>query len=166
MKGIRRHHNNKGTRQIKNGKTQRDVERWRKKYVTKENTMTNDKMNPTTKRLDEAIKYIDTHGFIDGNHNNFEPTQEFEDVMETILAALRFAKAMQPRPIEEAPEGKNGSPETYILVSKKEQGTTLYATGYRNKHGAYEWWGGGMQALTHFTPLPDQALKELEEALK
>ena len=165
MKGIRRHHNNKGTRQIKNGKTQRDVERWRKKYVTKENTMTNDKMNPTTKRLDEAIKYIDTHGFIDGNHNNFEPTQEFEDVMETILAALRFAKAMQPRPIEEAP--RDGT--QLILYNKDYKQTHIgcfmrgdWLSGYEN--GDFDF--TATIRPTHFTPLPDQALKEFEEALK
>ena len=66
------------------------------------------------------------------------------------------ADAAQPawRPIESAPFGERGKPETYILISKQEQGTTLVATGYRNQHGAYEWFGGGMRGITHWMPLP------------
>ena len=47
--------------------------------------MTNDKNDMPAK---EALGYIGTHGFIDGNHNNFEPTKEFEKVMDTIESAL------------------------------------------------------------------------------
>lgn len=59
------------------------------------------------------------------------------------------------QPIETAPAGEAGNPGTYIMLSKQEQGTTLVCTGYVNRHGAFEWWGGGMMGLTHWMPLPE-----------
>lgn len=50
--------------------------------------------------------------------------------------------------------GSAGDPKTYVMLSKQEQGTTLVCTGYVNRHGAYEWFGGGMMGLTHWMPLP------------
>lgn len=111
-----------------------------------------DLMTDTTKLLDEA------EGWINGL---FAPSNITE--VKTILAALRFAKAMQPRPISEAP--RDGTP---VLIYEDD-----CVCEARFKDGG--WWElnndptdawGWAWFPTHFTPLPDQALKELEEALR
>jgi len=59
------------------------------------------------------------------------------------------------RPINTAPMGASGKPETYFIGGCRDplgKGRINTATCYRNEHGAFEWWGGGMTP-THWMPL-------------
>ena len=64
--------------------------------------------------------------------------------------------AEQWRPIESAPMGESGDESTYFIGACQDGKRINTATCYRNKHGAYEWWGGGIRP-THWQlliPLP------------
>ena len=56
------------------------------------------------------------------------------------------------QPIETAPLGAAGKPETYFIGGRQDGQRINTATCYRNEHGAYEWWGGGLRP-THWMPL-------------
>lgn len=76
------------------------------------------------------------------------------------------AKSMKWEPIETAPLGASGKPETYFIGARRDKsnGRISTATCYRNHHGAYEWWGGGLEP-THWMPIPEwpQAQSPIEE---
>mgnify|MGYP001762677240 FL=1 len=55
--------------------------------------------------------------------------------------------------ISTAPYGASGRPSTYFIGARRDGDRINVATCYRNEHGAYEWWGGGMTP-THWMPLP------------
>lgn len=57
------------------------------------------------------------------------------------------------QPIETAPFGSSDKPETYFIGARRNGLRISVATCYRNKYGAYEWWGGGMTP-THWMPFP------------
>ena len=57
------------------------------------------------------------------------------------------------RPIETAPFGESGNPTTYFIGGRRAGDRINTATCYRNKYGAYEWWGGGLSP-THWMPIP------------
>lgn len=57
------------------------------------------------------------------------------------------------QPIETAPFGKAGDPSSYFIGARQDGNRINTATCYRNEHGAYEWWGGGM-APSHWMPMP------------
>jgi hypothetical protein len=52
--------------------------------------------------------------------------------------------------------GASGKPETYFIGARQDsvdKNRISVATCYRNEHGAYEWWGGGLSP-THWMPIP------------
>lgn len=121
-------------------------------------------MTDTTKLLDEAIGDFHTmRQWLEIAHEapikDILNNRPIEQSVKTILAALRFAKAMQPRPIEDVVPD-----DGYFLI------TDGHSIG-KARHCA----GGFLisasndfvprSKVTHIIPLPDQALKELEEAL-
>jgi len=60
---------------------------------------------------------------------------------------------MEWQPIETAPMGKSDDSSTYFIGARQDfYGRINTATCYRNKGGAYEWWGGGLSP-THWMPL-------------
>ena len=60
------------------------------------------------------------------------------------------------QPIEQAPLGESGDSSTYFIGMKKDVlcDRINVATCYRNEHGSYEWWGGGISP-THWMPFPE-----------
>lgn len=87
-------------------------------------------------------------------------TTELESLHSALGEAERYTKELEARlaerewrPIETAPMGESGKPETYFLGCRSEGKRLSVATCYRNQHGAYEWWGGGLTP-THWQPLP------------
>jgi hypothetical protein len=61
---------------------------------------------------------------------------------------------MEWLPIETAPMGESGDVGSYFIGMRLDTGGRQNtATCYRNKHGAFEWWGGGLSP-THWMPLP------------
>lgn len=48
------------------------------------------------------------------------------------------------QPIETAPHGEQKKPETHFIGMRMDGKRMNVATCYKNKHGTYEWWGGGM----------------------
>lgn len=103
-------------------------------------------MTDTIKKLDKLIEDVKAVG--GSNADN-------------LLAVIEFAKAMQPRSIEEAPDG--------VFVFGFCKYWAHPSVCYRNGDFWFDEKRNGIpQSLfpTHFTPLPDQALKDLEEALK
>lgn len=59
------------------------------------------------------------------------------------------------QPIKDAPLGEAGDSSSYFIGGRKDiNGRINVATCYRNKYGAYEWWGGGTSP-THFMPMPE-----------
>ena len=113
-------------------------------------------MTDTTKLLDEAIDWLENTTFV----NSYGDKRDGHKQLDVAIAALRFAKAMQPMPIDEAP--RDG---TKVLTWSK-------IVGWREAYCIHGDWQDidvildGEWEPTHFTPLPDQALKEFEEALK
>ena len=73
-------------------------------------------------------------------------------LVEWIASALLEA-AGQWRTIDTAPMGAHDDPSSYFLGCRVEGKRLSVATCYRNQHGAYEWWVGGMTP-THWRPLP------------
>ncbi len=74
-----------------------------------------------------------------------------------LRAALSAPKAeavgtLAWRDIDTAPMGESADPSTYFIGARQSGDRISVATCYRNKHGAYEWWGGGMSP-THWMPL-------------
>ena len=62
------------------------------------------------------------------------------------------------QPIETAPLGASGDPETHFIGAMLDKhpnakGRIITATCYRNKHGVFEFWGGGI-IPTHWMPRP------------
>jgi hypothetical protein len=56
------------------------------------------------------------------------------------------------QPIETAPLGAHDKPDTYFIGGVQDGKRINTATCYRNKHRAFEWWGGGIRP-THWMPL-------------
>lgn len=73
--------------------------------------------------------------------------------IDQLLKAAELLKQVEWQPIESAPFGETGKPETYFLGARQDMcGRINTATCYRNKYGAYEWWGGGLSP-THWMPI-------------
>lgn len=86
------------------------------------------------------------------NSGQFEVCLSIAEIRE-IVRALEIGPW---QPIETAPMGESGKPETYFIGAALDtlgNGRINTATCYRNKSGAYEWWGGGLSP-THWMPLP------------
>jgi len=61
---------------------------------------------------------------------------------------------MEWQPIETAPYGRSGDNSSCFIGMRVDMnGRMNTATCYRNEHGAYEWWGGGISP-SHWMPLP------------
>lgn len=71
------------------------------------------------------------------------------------MSVLEMPEPWQP--IESAPIGASGKPETYFIGGRVDHRKVNVATCYKNKHGAYEWWGGGMTP-THWMPFPNNEI--------
>lgn len=86
------------------------------------------------------------------NSGHFECCLRVAEVREIV----RALEGGPWQPIETAPMGKCGKPETYFIGAAFDtlgNGRINTATCYRNMHGAYEWWGGGLTP-THWMPIP------------
>lgn len=110
-------------------------------------------MTDTTKRLDEAIEASKSRQAF----ANIEGWHQKQCNERVVQAALKFAKAMQPRPIEEAFDGKR------VLIMN-EGFPSLIA--HRNNSHWFEDDGTPLRLYpTHFITLPDKALQKFMEDL-
>lgn len=89
-------------------------------------------------------------------------------------AALASQPPSQPvdawQDISTAPFGESGKEETYFIGGVQDGSRINTATCYRNKHGAYEWWGGGISPkywmpLNHLPSAPIQKTADKEKPL-
>lgn len=87
------------------------------------------------------------------NAKTFKFVIDNRDALISALSA-QMQDAAGWRPIDTAPEGASDRPETYFIGARIDGARVSVATCYRNKHGAYEWWGGGIWP-THWMPFPD-----------
>ena len=106
---------------------------------------------------EEIAALLDAHN--GGSRDPWQHGQKMANALEKLAAEREW------QPIETAPMGGHDDPSTHFLGGKfwkdnKGRTRVSIATCYRNKHGAYEWFGGGMTP-THWMPLP--AAKEAAE---